>query len=113
VTRAVALVQIDLRRGPARKPPSGDANAPEGDHAAAHRAAELAGRSPADEAVPGESLASAVAGVVLAGGLVLLAPVAVAAAGSVATLSLLLAGLAALGLFAALLRPALPGADGP
>lgn len=109
----MALVQIDLRRGPARKHSPGDVDAAEGDHAAAHRAAELAGRPAADTAVAGDSVAPAAAGLALAGGLVLLAPVAVAAAGSTATLILLLAGLAALGLFAALLRPALPGADPP
>jgi hypothetical protein len=111
----VALVQIDLRRGPARKHTPGDADAAEGDHAAAHRAAELAAAAElagtAAATVPKASLAPAAAGLVLAGGIVLLAPVAVAAAGSVTTLVLLLASLVALGLFAALLRPALPGAD--
>ena len=106
----MALVQIDLQRGPARKHTHGS-DVAEGDHAAAHQAAVSAAEVGEPRAVRGDCLAPATAGLVLAGGLVLLAPLAAAAAGSLPTRILLLAGLAALGLFTALLRPASTGAD--
>ena len=108
----MALVQIDLQRGPARKHTHGS-DVAEGDHAAAHQAATSAAEvgEPRAPPVRGDSLAPATAGLVLAGGLVLLAPLAAAAAGSLPTRILLLAGLVALGLFTALLRPASTGAD--
>ena len=107
----MALVQIDLQRGPARKYTHGS-DVAEGDHAAAHQAAVSAAEvGEPRAAVRGDSLAPATAGLVLAGGLVLLAPLAAAAAGSLPTRILLLAGLVALGLFTALLRPASTGAD--
>lgn len=108
----MALVQIDLQRGPARKYTHGS-DVAEGDHAAAHQAAVSSAAEVGEPraAVRGDSLAPATAGLVLAGGLVLLAPLAAAAAGSLPTRILLLAGLVALGLFTALLRPASTGAD--
>ncbi len=103
----MTLVQIDLRRGPAREPPAParpHEDAAEGDHGGDY-GAEHSGI--ATRSVPGDSLASAAAGLALAGGLVLLAPLAPLALTSRPALYLLLAGLAALGLIAALLRPAL------
>lgn len=107
----MTLVQIDLTRGPARARAGHDvadvADAAEGDHA---------GRSVTAAPVPVDSPATGdapFAGLALAGGLVLLAPLASLALHSRPALIVLLAGLAALGLFAALLRPALAEVDRP
>ena len=106
----MTLVQIDLRRGRVHGPQDtpGTADEAEGDHASAL----VASPSP----VPADSLAPATAGLAFAGGLVLLAPLAVAAGHSFPALVVLLAGLVTLGLLAALLLPALaraPGDDPP
>jgi len=108
----MTLVQIDLRRGTrirpgrAREPRNnpGATDAAEGDHASGTHAAAAA-------VEPTDHFARVTAGLVLAGGLVLLAPVAAAAAGSFAALVVVLAGLVALGLFAVLLLPAIIRVD--
>ncbi len=106
----MTLVQIDLRRGRARGPQDtpGTTDAAEGDHAAHAGAHEITPATP----VPTDSLAPATAGLVLAGGLVLLAPLAIAAGQSSPALVVLLAGLVTLGLLTVLLLPALPGPRG-
>ena len=97
----MTLVQIDLRRDRARA--TGRTDAAEGDHAARPADACADGAVASDS--PERAHAAAFVGLVLGGGLVLLAPLATLALTSRAALVVLLAGLAALGLFAALLRP--------
>lgn len=106
----MTLVQIDLRRSPGRSasgpPAAGPAAQPHGTEAAEedHTGAEA-------EPVPQDSLAPAAAGLALASGLILLAPLAPLAVTSRPALALLLAGLVVLGLLVALLRPALAGVE--
>ena len=106
------LVQIDLRRGPARTPEtprsSGVAAPVDGNDGNGSQPLEAAER-----AVPPNSLGRAAAGMVLAGGLILLAPVAAAAVTSGNAAVLLTGGLLLLGMLAVLLRPALAEVDPP
>jgi hypothetical protein len=95
----VNLVQIGLPRAGARAPAPHDAA--EDDHEAA------------SEPVPDDSLLPASAGLALAGGLVVLAPLAAAALVDRSALVVLLVGLVGLGLIAALLRPGLVEVDPP
>ena len=97
----MTLVQIDLRRGRVHGPQDtpGTADAAEGDH--------TGGGAASSSPVPVDSLVPATGGLALAGGLVLLAPLAAAAARSFPALVVLLAGLVTLGLLAVLLLPAL------
>jgi hypothetical protein len=100
----VTLVQIDLRRDRARA----GTDAAEGDPARPEEAAAAPG------AVPSDSPSSdATTGLVLGGGLVLLAPLATLALAQRSALFVLLIGLAALGLFAALVRPGPAEVDVP
>jgi len=100
----VTLVQIDLRRRPA----AGEPDARDG---VAVRGASEPARDDAAPPDQKDSLLPASAGLALAGGLVLLGPLAVRALASTPAFTLLLAGLAVLGLIAALLRPALAEVD--
>lgn len=104
--RAVTLVQIDLRRRPA-------ASEPDARDSVAVRGASEPARDDAASPDQKDSLLPASAGLALAGGLVLLAPLAVRALASTPAFTLLLAGLGVLGLIAALLRPALAEVDPP
>ncbi len=100
----MSLVQIDLRR--TRADAAEDTTSPAaGDHAHEAPAAETP--------VPTDSLGPAVAGLPLAGGLILLAPVAAAASTGVAAFIVLLIGLTILGMLTALLRPTLAEVDRP
>ena len=107
----MTLVQIDLRGGRARGPRDilGTTDAAEGDHAATQRTTARASTTHESTTAPvaTDSLAPATAGLVLAGGLVLLAPLAIAAGHSFPALMVLLAGLVTLGLLTVLLLPAL------
>ena len=101
----MTLVQIDLRRDRARATAGTDAA--EGDHAARAAGSGPGGAVSSDS--PDRAHAAACVGLVLGGGLVLLAPLATLALTSRTALVVLLAGLAALGLIAALGRPDLEG----
>ena len=101
----MSLVQIDLRRGSTRatadSAPAGIA-IPEGDG----RPVDMAGGADA-----GHGVGRATAGMVLAGGMVLLAPIAAAAVTSATAAAVLLVGLLLLGMLAVLLRPTLAEVD--